>query len=157
MPRLLRATVAVIAVALSACSDSSTSTGTPSNPATETYASSLSVNIASMTKKSDNLYYQDLVVGTGAEAISGRRLGMTYSGWLANGTPFDSNVGGENFVFNLGGGQVIAGWDQGIVGMKVGGRRRLVIGSALGYGTRGQGAIPPNATLVFVVELKTLQ
>lgn len=157
MARALRATVALCAAALAACSDSSTSTGTPSNPATETYASSLGVNIASMTKKSDNLYFQDLVVGTGAEAITGRTLGMTYSGWLATGTPFDSNVGGENFVFSLGGGQVIAGWDQGIVGMKVGGRRRLVIGSALGYGTRGQGAIPPNATLVFVVELKTLQ
>lgn len=149
--------VALFAVAISACSDSATSTGTPSNPATETYATSLNVNIATMTKKSDNLYYQDLAVGTGAEAITGRTLGMTYSGWLANGTPFDSNVGGENFVFSLGGGQVIAGWDQGIVGMKVGGRRRLVMGSALGYGTRGQGAIPPNATLVFIVELKTLQ
>jgi len=110
-----------------------------------------------MTKKSDNLYVQDLVVGTGAEAISGRLLGMTYTGWLANGQQFDSNVGGANFNFSLGAGQVIAGWDQGIAGMRVGGRRRIVIGSALGYGSRGQGAIPPNATLVFVVDLKTLQ
>jgi len=153
--RLLIALGALASVA--ACGDATTSTGTPSNPATETYASTLGVNIATMTKKSDNLYYQDLTIGTGAEAITGRTLGMTYSGWLANGTPFDSNVGGANFEFPLGGGRVIAGWDQGIVGMKVGGRRRLVMGSALGYGARGQGAIPPNATLVFVVELKTLQ
>lgn len=143
--------------ALGACSDSGTPTGTPSNPAADTYAASLGVNIPAMTRKNDNLYVQDLVVGTGAEAISGRLLGMTYTGWLANGQQFDSNVGGANFNFSLGAGQVIAGWDQGIAGMRVGGRRRIVIGSALGYGSRGQGAIPPNATLVFVVDLKTLQ
>ena len=100
---------------------------------------------------------QDLTIGGGAEAITGRALGMTYTGWLANGQQFDSNVGGANFQFTLGAGQVIAGWDQGIVGMRVGGRRRIVMGSALGYGSRGQGEIPGNATLVFIVELKTLQ
>lgn len=142
---------------LGACSDSTSPNGTPSNPATDTYAASLGVNIAAMTRKNDNLYVQDLTIGTGAEAISGRLLGMTYTGWLANGQQFDSNVGGANFTFTLGAGQVIAGWDQGIAGMRVGGRRRIVMGSALGYGSRGQGAIPPNATLVFVVELKTLQ
>ena len=110
-----------------------------------------------MTKKSDVLYIQDLTAGTGAEAVVGRTLGMVYTGWLASGTKFDSNVGGQVFSFALGSGQVIAGWDQGIVGMKVGGKRRIILGSALGYGPSGSGPIPPNATLVFDVELKTLQ
>lgn len=140
------------------CGDSPTSSnGTPSNPATDTYAAALNVSIPAMTKKSDNLYIQDLAVGTGAEAIAGRRLTMAYTGWLANGTQFDSSIGRSDFPFTLGSGQVIGGWDQGVAGMRVGGRRRLVIGSALGYGSTGSGAIPPNATLVFTVELKSVQ
>lgn len=146
------------AVATTACgSDAVTDTGPPSTPATETYAAALGVNIAAMTKKSDALYIQDFTIGTGAEAVSGRLLGVTYTGWLANGMKFDSNVGGSAFQFTLGSGQVIAGWDQGLVGMKVGGKRKIVIGSSLGYGSRGSGPIGPNATLVFDVELKTLQ
>lgn len=156
--RLSRAVLAVIALAgVAACGDSNPTAGSPSNPATDTYNPALGVDISAMTRKNDNLYIQDITVGTGAEAIVGRLLGMTYTGWLANGNQFDSNVGGANFQFSLGAGQVIGGWDQGVAGMKVGGRRRLVIGSALGYGSRGQGAIPPNATLVFVVELKSVQ
>ena len=148
---------------LAACSEdlapgSGGNNNTPSNPATDTYAAALGVNISAMTKKSDALYVQDLAVGTGAEAVNGRTIGMTYTGWLVNGTKFDSNVGGSVFSFALGTGYVITGWDQGIVGMKVGGRRRLVIGSALGYGSRGSSpVIPPNATLVFDVELRSAQ
>jgi FKBP-type peptidyl-prolyl cis-trans isomerase FkpA len=138
---------------LTACGSESTGPGAPSNPALDTYNSTLGVNIASMTKRGDNLYVQDLVVGTGAEAIAGRTLRVTYSGWLVNGTRFDSNVGGAAFSFTLGIGRVITGWDQGVVGMRVGGKRKLVIGSQLGYGSQGSGAIPPNATLVFDVEL----
>ncbi len=161
--RLLRRTRASftmlgIAIAAVGCGESSTAVvGTPSVPATEIFAASLSVNVAAMTKKNDNLYIQDLVVGGGAEVVAGRTLGMTYTGWLANATQFDSNVGSSNFNFTIGRGEVIPGWDQGIIGMRVGGRRRIVIGSVLGYGSRGSGPIPPNATLVFVVELKTLQ
>jgi FKBP-type peptidyl-prolyl cis-trans isomerase len=106
-----------------------------------------------MTKRSDNLYVQDIVVGTGTEATNGRILRVTYSGFLINGTKFDSNVGGTTFAFRLGDRAVIDGWDQGLVGMRVGGKRKLVIGSTLGYGSRGSGAIPGNATLVFDVEL----
>ena len=77
---------------------------------------------------------------------------------MPHGTQFDSSVGRADFPFTLGSGQVIGGWDQGVAGMRVGGRRRLVIGSALGYGSTGSGAIiPPNATLVFTVELKSVQ
>jgi len=146
---------------LTACSedlDPGSGGNTPSNPATDTYAAALGVNLSTMTKKSDNLYVQDLTVGTGAEAVSGKTVGMTYTGWLTNGTKFDSNVGAAVFSFVLGTHYVIDGWDQGLVGMKVGGKRRLVIGSTLGYGSRGSSpAIPPNATLVFDVELKSVQ
>jgi len=125
----------------------------PSTPATDTYAAKLGVNIPQMTRKSDALYIQDLVVGTGAEATAGKVLRMTYTGWFTNGTTFDSNVGGSPFQFTLGARQVIDGWDLGIVGMRVGGKRRLVIGSSLAYGTSGFLAIPPNVTLVFDVDL----
>jgi len=159
----LRAASLLSLVVAGACSDSlssgssSSSNKPPSDPATDTFAAALGVNLSAMTKKSDVLYIQDLTVGTGAEAVALRTLGMTYTGWLANGTKFDSNVGGSAFSFVLGAGQVIAGWDLGVLGMKVGGKRRIVMGSALGYGAMGSGPIPPNSTLVFDVELKTLQ
>lgn len=103
----------------------------------------------------------DLVVGQGAEATNGARVTVHYTGWLYDaaapdhkGKPFDSSRKGQPFSFDVGEGQVIAGWDQGIVGMKVGGQRRLVIPAALGYGDRGAGGvIPPGATLLFDVEL----
>ena len=142
---------------LSACGSDSTAPNVPSNPAVETYASSLGVNIATMTKKNDNLFVQDVVVGTGAEAIAGRTIRVTYSGFLINGNRFDTNVGGSPFSFTLGAGMVISGWDQGVAGMKVGGKRKLVIGSALGYSNQGSGPIPANATLVFDVELLCVQ
>ncbi len=128
--------------------------GGGTNPATETYAASLGVNISAMTKKSDALYYQDLVTGSGGLATSGHADSVTYTGWLSNGTQFDSNVGKAPFGFIVGVGQVIPGWDQGIVGMRVGGTRLLAIGSALAYGTQGRPpAIPSNSTLVFKVQL----
>jgi len=101
------------------------------------------------------LQYWDLVVGTGATAVAGKPVRVHYTGWLTNGTKFDSSVDrGQPFVFSLGAGQVIKGWDEGVAGMKVGGKRQLRIPPALGYGARGAGGvIPPNATLIFDVEL----
>jgi FKBP-type peptidyl-prolyl cis-trans isomerase len=107
----------------------------------------------------------DLVEGTGAEAMNGQTLTMNYTGWLydANapdnkGTVFDTTDGRGPFSFVLGAGQVIQGWDQGLVGMKVGGTRRLVIPPELAYGDQGAGGvIPPNATLIFDVELLGVQ
>lgn len=105
------------------------------------------------------LKYEDTTVGTGAEATKGHKVSVHYTGWLNNagekGQKFDSSVDrGQPFQFNLGVGQVIAGWDEGVAGMKIGGKRTLLIPSALGYGTRGAGgAIPPNADLIFDVEL----
>lgn len=102
-----------------------------------------------------DLKVEDLVEGTGAEAKSGDNVTVHYTGWLTDGTKFDSSLdAGQPFQFALGAGMVIPGWDQGVEGMKVGGKRKLTIPPSLGYGEQGAGGvIPPNATLVFEVEL----
>lgn len=101
------------------------------------------------------LVYEDTVFGTGAEAKAGRPVAVHYTGWLTDGSKFDSSKDRqEPFSFMLGARHVIAGWDEGVQGMKVGGTRKLTIPPELGYGARGAGGvIPPNATLVFEVEL----
>jgi FKBP-type peptidyl-prolyl cis-trans isomerase FkpA len=117
---------------------------------------------AAVTATVQEMQVTNLVPGAGAEAVAGSRATVHYSGWLydpaqpeSKGTPFDSSrESGRPFTFQVGAGQVIAGWDQGVQGMKVGGQRRLVIPAALAYGERGAGGvIPPGATLVFDVEL----
>jgi FKBP-type peptidyl-prolyl cis-trans isomerase FkpA len=131
----------VLAASVASCSDSPTS---PSNYAP--YSQS------------------DLTVGTGGDAVSGRQLTVNYTGWFygesrpeKKGPVFDTSAGGDPFIFTLGAGQVIAGWDQGLQGMRVGGVRRLVIPPSLAYGAFRNGPIPPNATLVFEVELLDVQ
>ena len=105
------------------------------------------------------LKIDEIKVGTGAEAVTGNSVMVHYTGWLTNGTKFDSSKDrNEPFSFQLGAGQVIKGWDQGVAGMKVGGIRKLTIPPNLGYGASGAGGvIPPNATLVFEVELLGVQ
>ncbi|MBV8091568.1 MAG: FKBP-type peptidyl-prolyl cis-trans isomerase [Alphaproteobacteria bacterium] len=112
----------------------------------------------------DGLKYTDTKIGQGATARSGNKVSVHYTGWLSNngtkGKKFDSSVDrGQPFQFTLGAHQVIAGWDEGVAGMKVGGTRTLIIPPELGYGARGAGggAIPPNATLIFDVELLQVQ
>ena len=104
---------------------------------------------------SSGLNYVDQVVGTGDVAMAGKTVSVHYTGWLENGRKFDSSVDrGQAFSFPLGAGRVIKGWDEGVQGMKVGGKRKLTIPSNLGYGPQGAGGvIPPNATLIFDVEL----
>lgn len=105
------------------------------------------------------LQYVDINPGEGATPAKGDRVQMHYTGWLTDGKKFDSSVDrGQPFVFTLGVGQVIKGWDEGVASMKTGGKRRLIIPPDLGYGPRGAGGvIPPNATLVFDVELLGIQ
>ena len=126
----------------------------------------LQQNAFSDTTKVTELIKTDTKIGTGEEATGGHTVKVHYTGWLykANlpqkkGAKFDSSVDrGESFVFPLGSGRVIKGWDQGVVGMKVGGQRTLIIPAHLGYGARGAGdSIPPNAVLVFDVELLDLR
>ena len=102
-----------------------------------------------------SLIIEDLSLGEGAEATAGKRVTVHYSGWLTDGTKFDSSLDrNDPFDFPLGRGHVIRGWDEGVAGMKVGGKRKLTIPPEMGYGARGAGGvIPPNATLVFEVEL----
>ena len=106
-------------------------------------------------KTPSGLEYVDTVVGTGASPQKGKTVSVHYTGRLTNGTKFDSSVDrGQPFSFTIGVGQVIKGWDEGVMDMKIGGKRTLTIPPELGYGARGAGAvIPPNATLVFDVEL----
>ena len=112
-----------------------------------------------MTTTASGLQYEDTVVGSGTEATKGKSVTVHYTGWLYNnatqGNKFDSSKDrGDPFVFSLGAGMVIRGWDEGVAGMKVGGARTLIIPADLGYGARGAGGvIPPNATLKFDVEL----
>ena len=112
-------------------------------------------------KTASGLQYQEEVVGTGATATSGHMVAVKYTGSLTNGKVFDStdNHGGQPFTFNLGAGEVIKGWDEGVAGMKVGGKRKLIIPASLGYGSQdvGNGLIPPNSTLIFEVELVAVQ
>ncbi|MBU0998405.1 FKBP-type peptidyl-prolyl cis-trans isomerase [Patescibacteria group bacterium] len=103
----------------------------------------------------EELIVEDIKVGEGLEAIDGKKVTVNYLGTLTNGTKFDSSYDrNEPFTFNLGAGEVIKGWDLGVNGMKVGGKRKLTIPSNLGYGAQGAGSlIPPNTTLIFEVEL----
>jgi FKBP-type peptidyl-prolyl cis-trans isomerase FkpA len=119
------------------------------------FSAALGIDTAAMTRTPSGLRYQDVTVGSGNTATAGKTVSVHYTGWLPNGEKFDSSRDrNQPFGFNLGAGQVIAGWDEGVAGMKVGGRRKLVIPPDLGYGTAGAPPdIPPGATLVFDVEL----
>ena len=112
------------------------------------------MNTEGMTTTGSGLRFRDETVGTGAEAAPGKRAVVHYTGTLESGDKFDSSRDrDEPFTFALGARQVIAVWDEGVKGMKVGGRRTLVVPPQLGYGSRGIGPIPPNSTLIFDVEL----
>lgn len=111
-------------------------------------------SVSGSEQMNDKLLIEDILVGTGEVATSGKKVTVNYSGTLTNGQKFDSSYDrNEPFSFTLGVGEVIPGWDQGVAGMKVGGKRKLSIPPSLGYGARDLGSIPPNSTLLFEVEL----
>ena len=120
--------------------------------------SSSSPKVASSSPASAGLVSTDEVVGTGDEAVTGKTVSVNYIGTLTDGTKFDSSYDrNQPFDFSLGAGQVIKGWDQGVVGMKVGGKRKLVIPPDLGYGATANGKIPANSTLIFEIELLSVK
>jgi FKBP-type peptidyl-prolyl cis-trans isomerase len=148
MRRVIRLVLLVSLASLAACTNDNGDSNNPAGP------SGAAVQFSTT----------DLRVGTGTEAVNGQRLTVHYTGWLYDaaaadnkGRQFQTTVGTTPYIFMLGAGQVIRGWDQGIVGMRVGGLRRLVIPPNLGYGSQGAGTtVPPNATLIFEVELVSI-
>jgi FKBP-type peptidyl-prolyl cis-trans isomerase len=123
-----------------------------------TFASSLGVDLANSTRTSSGLYYRDITVGTGATLTAGQNVTVYYIGWLSNGVPFDSlKSPSAPLPFQLGAGRLIPGFEEGVAGMKVGGRRQLLIPPALAYGPRGYGDIPGNTVVVFVVDAVSAQ
>jgi peptidylprolyl isomerase len=153
--KLIVAALLMVAVAIPACAQKETMQvdgGAPQLQKSESASSK-------MITTPSGLAYEDVVVGTGPSPKTGRMVKVHYTGTLQDGTKFDSSVDrGQPFAFIIGVGQVIPGWDEGVMGMKVGGKRKLVIPPQLGYGDAGAGGvIPPNATLLFDVELLDAQ
>jgi FKBP-type peptidyl-prolyl cis-trans isomerase FkpA len=149
MRRLLAALLCLLPLAAAGC-DSATE---PRIQDTR-FAAHLGVDLAASTAHPSGLYYRDLVVGEGARVENGTRAHVHYRGWLANGTLFDQRQPPQQpFSFLVGNDNIILGWHLGVVGMRVGGTRQLVIPPALAYGRQGQGSIPGNAILVFEITL----
>lgn len=145
--------IALVLPMLAACGSDS-----PTSIEDTTFAPELGVDLSTMTRTSTGLYYKDITVGTGAVVQSGQTVSAYYKGWFPSGRSFEQlQPPSAAFPFVLGVGRVIKGWDQGIPGMKVGGRRLLVIPPSLAYGASGSGSIPPNAVLVFEVEIRSAQ
>ncbi|MGH7592855.1 MAG: FKBP-type peptidyl-prolyl cis-trans isomerase [Gemmatimonadales bacterium] len=149
MPTHRSFAIAAAVVALAACQSKPAATRASLTIATATFGPALGVDLKASTTTGTGLYYRDLAVGDGPVATRGAQLSVNYTGWLADGTEFESSA----YSFQLGAGSVIPGWDEGLVGMRVGGKRQLIIPADLAYGANGQGKIPPNAILVFNVEL----
>ena len=157
--RVAQVAVGVALAAVVACGGSSSATPgpTPQPLATDvertTFAPSLGVHLDAMQHRASGLYVQDIAQGTGAVATPGRTVIVRYTGWLANGTQIDA---GEISVI-LGTNKTIRAWEEGLLGMRAGGKRRLVVPPALGYGSKGSGdVIPPNAVLVFELEATSI-
>ena len=153
MFRIRLAAVFALPLLFSACSANSLPTGP--DIASATFATTLGVNIPASTKTATGLYYRDIAAGSGATVVSGQNLVVRYTGWLINGTQFDANQAG--FAVKIGTGAVITGWDQGIIGMKVGGTRQLIIPPALAYGATANGSIPGYSILVFNITVISAQ
>ena len=152
MRRLFRALLCALPLLAAGCGDASG----PSDPdlTKVDFAAGLNVDISTMTRVGDGVYIKDLKVGTDSLVSANKVINVRYQGWLPDGTRFDHNLPPRAlYPVVLGQRRVIAGWEQGIPGMRVGGKRLLVIPPSLGYGSRSSGPIPPNSVLVFEVEV----
>lgn len=148
----------VLGLGFSACTKKEEASAPSTTTTTTTTTTEAKPADAVKAAPAGELKIEDSVVGKGTEAVSGKKVTVHYTGKLMDGKQFDSSVGKEPFTFTLGAGEVIAGWDKGVAGMKIGGKRKLTIPPELAYGTTGAGSIiPPNATLVFDVELLKVQ
>jgi len=149
--------VATLAV-LSGCLSTDATGGATATVEETTFASSLGVDLTKSTRTTNGAYVRDIVVGTGALVANGQGLNVKYSGWLSDGTPFDSNESlSTTFLFHLGTHEVISGWDEGIPGMHVGGKRQIILPPSLAYGLYDNGPIPGNSVLVFNVTVVSAQ
>lgn len=144
--------VAALVLAATACAATPWE-GTARDPARVSFAPELAVDLAAFEQIAPGLYVQELAPGDGAVARRGDLVSIQFALWLPDGSLVDTSVGAAPFQFRLGEGEVIRGWTLGIPGMAVGGRRKLVVRPGLGYGSRGSARVPPDATLVFEVEL----
>lgn len=151
MPILRPAALALCAALAAACAPAAAPAPAASIEETR-FAPSLNVDLSAMTRTPDGLYYRDLLPGAGAEARPGRTVTVRYAGFLPDGTLVDERRA-STLSFRLGSPDIIRGWTLGMAGMREGGQRMIVLPPALAYGRRGAGAVPPNAVVVFVVEL----
>jgi len=145
----------IVAIVIPACSQKEAKTGAEKTTVAEPQAATQTGAV----KNPSGLSYTDLVPGKGAAPVSGKTVTVHYTGWLEDGKKFDSSLDrGQPFAFRIGAGEVIPGWDEGVMSMKVGGKRKLFIPAQLGYGAAGAGGvIPPNANLIFEVELLAVE
>ena len=158
--RLLQALLLLfVTLGFAACDKDTTTQKEKDDKQIQQYFQANGIDPATVTKTSSGLYYQLLEEGDGDKVFPGDEVSVHYVGYFLNGTKFDSSLDrGQPFAFGLGQGMVIKGWDEGVAGMKIGGKRTLIIPAELGYGSRGAGGvIPPNATLKFDVELLDLR
>lgn len=151
--RSLFAGVTAVAVLIGGCRDSFSAHRGPESIATAKFDPSLKVDLAASTKLPSGLYYRDLVVGTGPLVADGMEAAVGYVLWTTDGTQVEASPAGEPYTFRVGARAVIPGWDYGVAGMHVGGKRQLIVPPELAYGAKGQGRIGPNTVLVFVVEV----
>ena len=148
-----RSVAGLLCLVLAGCA-SGNWVGTEADPAQLTFAPELGIDLSQMERTPAGLYYLDMAEGVGPVARSTSLISIHYVTWLSDGTLIDTSVGGDPYTFRLGGNEVIRGWNQNIPGMKVGGRRKMVVRPGLAYGSRGRPPnVPPNATLVFEVQL----
>jgi FKBP-type peptidyl-prolyl cis-trans isomerase FkpA len=149
--------IAAAAVVLAAACDSPTDAGRFADTENLRYYPGLNVDLSRMTRTASGLYYEDLAEGDGPAIAAGDSIAVHYTGWLPDGTRFDTSRDGAPLEYRHGVGRVILGWDEGIEGLQVGSRRKLVVPPHLGYGGMRMGPIPPHSTLVFDVEIMAIR